>query len=503
MKKKFLKAAACMIAAGVLAVSGTGLTVRAEEGYTYSYDYWGDIQYSPDSYEVVGVYTSADLGLELPLKRPEGLFVNGNSIYVCDTGNNRILELQRTGRDTISYVRSIDGIRGDVEVKEFNSPTDVTVTDDGYIYVADMNNCRILKLDMDGNYIMEFTKPTDATFNQEIDFLPSKIAVDTAGRVYCVAKNVNKGLIKFENDGVFSGFVGATPVTYNWTDYIWKKLASKTQRENMEKFTPTEYDNLYMDHEGFIYATITQANQDDIDKGTTDIVKKLNLMGSDILVRNGEYYVIGDLYWGNGGGYDGPSLFTDVTAMDNDIYFLLDKTRGRVFAYDDQGRMLYGFGGPGNEGGYFRRPVALDHMEHDLLVLDSQDNSITLFTPTKYGQLIFDAIEQFQDGFYDESGASWQEVMNQNNNYDLAYIGIGRSLLRQKKYQEAMDYFKLKYDDDNYSKAFKQYRKQWVEDHIGVIFAVVALLLVVPLAIGRIKRIRWEIDKADIFVNQK
>lgn len=492
-----------MIAAGVLAVSGTGLTVRAEEGYTYSYDYWGDIQYSPDAYEVVGVYTSADLGLELPLKRPEGLFVKGNSIYVCDTGNNRILELQRTDKDTISYVRSIDGIRGDVEVKEFNSPTDVTITDDGYIYVADMNNCRILKLDMDGNYIMAFTKPTDATFNQEIDFLPAKIAVDTAGRVYCVAKNVNKGLVKFENDGVFSGFVGATPVTYNWTDYVWKKFASKTQRENMEKFTPTEYDNLYMDHEGFIYATITQANQDDIDSGDTDIVKKLNLMGSDILVRNGELYVIGDLYWGNGGGYDGPSLFTDVTAMENDIYFVLDKTRGRVFAYDDQGRMLYGFGGPGNEGGYFRRPVALDHMEHDLLVLDSQDNSITLFTPTQYGQLIFDAIEQFQDGFYDESGASWQEVMNQNNNYDLAYIGIGRSLLRQKKYQEAMDYFKLKYDDDNYSKAFKQYRKQWVEDHIGIIFAVVALLMIVPLAIGRIKRIRWEIDKADIFMNQK
>lgn len=503
MKKRLLKTAACIITAGILAVSGSTLAVKAEEGYTYSYDYWGDIQYSPDAYATAGVFTSADLGLELPMKRPEGMFVNGTSIYICDTANNRLLELERTGVDSVSCVRAIDSIKGNVEIKEFSGPTDIAVTDDGYIYVADTNNCRILKLDMDANYIMEFTKPADPTFNQDIDFLPSKIAVDTAGRVYCVAKNVNKGLVKFESDGEFSGFVGATPVTYDWADYIWKRLASKTQRENMEKFTPTEYENLYMDYEGFIYATITQATRDDIDKGTADVVKKLNLMGTDILVRNGEYFVIGDLYWGNGGGYDGPSLFTDVTAMDNDIYFLLDKIRGRVFAYDDQGRMLYGFGGPGNEDGYFRRPVALDHMGHDLLVLDSLDNSITIFTPTEYGQLIFDAIEQFQDGFYDESGASWQEVMKRNNNYDLAYIGIGRSLLRQKKYEEAMDYFELKYDDDNYSKAYKQYRKQWVEEHIVIIFTVVALLLIVPLSIGRIRRIRWEIDKADIFVNQK
>ena len=56
-----------------------------------------------------------------------------------------------------------------------------------------------------------------------------------------------------------------------------------------------------------------------------------------------------------------------------------------------------------------------------------------------------------------------------DGNYDLAYIGIGRSLLRQKQYKEAMDYFELKYDEDNYSRAYKQYRKEWVEAvHIAV-----------------------------------
>lgn len=27
------------------------------------------------------------------------------------------------------------------------------------------------------------------------------------------------------------------------------------------------------------------------------------------------------------------------------------------------------------------------------------------------------------------------------------------------------------WDDENYSKAFKQYRKEWVEEHIGVILS--------------------------------
>lgn len=267
----------------------------------------------------------------------------------------------------------------------------------------------------------------------------------------------------------------------------------------MESFVPTEYDNLYMDHEGFVYACTTHVTEEDLDSGAANPVRKLNLMGDDILVRNGEWFIIGDLYWGAGGGYEGPSMFCDITTMDNDVYFALDKTRGRIFAYDDQGRLLYCFGGNGNMDGYFKQPTALEHLGHDLIVLDALDNSITLFTPTEYGRKIFDAIEQFQDGFYEESGESWRQVMRDNGNYDLAYVGIGRSLLRQKKYHEAMDYFRLKMDADNYSKAFKQYRKQWVEENIVKIIVVVLVIVCIPLLIGRIRRIKKEIDRAEIF----
>ena len=499
MKKIILRVCACMLCALIMLTLAPTQAARADEGYTYNYDWWGDVQYSPDAYETIGVYTAEELGLETGFKDPSGLYITGSKLYVCDTGNNRIIEWDRTSDNEFSLVRIIDSFNGKVENKTFSGPTDVAVSEDGFLFICDKNNGRILKLDQDLNYIMEITKPTDETFDQSLNFLPHKLTVDTAGRVYCVATNVNKGLIKFEPDGSFAGFVGATPVTYDWTDYIWKKFATKEQRAQMENFVPTEYDNVYMDHEGFVYACTTNVSIPDLISGTANPIRRLNLMGNDILVRNGNDHVIGDLYFDEGGGYTGPSLLTDVTVFENDVYVVLDKVRGRLFAYDDQGRLLYAFGGNGNMDGYFKSPVALDHMGRDLFVLDSKDLSITVFTPTKYGSLIFQAIEQFQNGAYNESGESWKEIMKLNGNYDLAYIGIGRSLLRQERYHEAMDYFELKWDEDNYSKALKQYRKEWVEEHIVMIIAVLSVVIILPLAIGKVKKIKHEIDTADIF----
>ena len=500
MRKKnlLIKATTAIIAASILLLAP--LSVQASDGgYTYNYDWWGDVQESPDLYSVCRVFTSSELGLDVKLKNPQGLFVEGNFIYICDSGNNRIIKVERVSPEKLEVVDIIDSFKG-AEPSTFSNPTDLAISEDGNIFIADQGNERILKLDKDLNYIMEFIKPTDNTLDPSLVFAPNKLTVDTAERVYCIASGINKGLVKYENDGTFSGFVGATPVKFDWTDYLWKKFASQEQRAKMESFVPTEYENIYMDQEGFIYATMPlKTDNDSRVADDENAVRKLNLMGNDILVHNGAWGVQGDLYKGSGGGYEGPSVFADVTVLDNDIYACLDQNRGRVFGYDDQGRLVFAFGGNGNMDGYFRRPSAIEHYGHELYVLDSIDCSITTFVPTQFGDLVYTAIEEFDKGHYEESGDAWQEVMNQNGNYDLAYIGIGRALLRQERYHESMKYFELKYDADNYSKAFKQYRKEWVEENIAIIVIVILALFLIPLGIGKFKALKYEIDTADIF----
>ena len=95
---------------------------------------------------------------------------------------------------------------------------------------------------------------------------------------------------------------------------------------------------------------------------------------------------------------------------------------------------------------------------------------------------------EYDAGDYEASGETWRKVMAMNGNYDQAYIGIGRALMRQGEYHEAMKYFKLKWDTTNYSKAFKQYRKMWVEEHIGLIFLLIFLVFILPMIVGKIKK---------------
>lgn len=497
--KKTVKQILASLCAVVL-VATIPLSAEAKDkSYTYNYDYWGDVQDAPDSYTTSKVFTSSDIGLEDNFKQPQGLTVYKDLIYVCDTGNNRIVEISRPTPQTLKVNRIIDSFNG-ADNNTFLSPMDVQINENGDFFIADNGNARILKLDKDLNYVMEFTKPDDNTLDPALVFQPTKLAIDTADRVYCIATGINKGLVKYECDGTFSGFIGATPVTYDWMDYIWKKFATQEQRALMESFVPTQYDNIYMDHEGFIYAVTGSPDDEDIDNGDADVIRKLNLIGNDILVRNGEWGVIGDLYMGNGGGYSGASYFIDVTCFENDVYVCLDKNRGRLFGYDDQGKMLFAFGGNGNMDGYFRRPAAIDHMGYDLFVLDELDCAITLFNPTEFGNLVYSAIDEFDKGEYEKSEQSWKKVKDLDGNYDLAYIGIGRALLRQKDYKAAMDYFELKYDDENWSKAYKQYRKQWVEDHIVIIVIVILAAFLIPLGIGKYKSLKREIETADIFV---
>ena len=466
--------------------------------YTYTYDYWEDKRESPDAYRTRFMISGGSLNLENGLRAPQGLFVRGEDIYICDTGNNRVLQLRLTDTGA-EVVRVIDRFVGDTEPLTFSNPRDLYVSENGDLFIADMNNNRVVKLDRDLNWQLSFTKPQDSTFDQSLSFLPNKLVADTSGRVYCLAQNVNKGLVKFEADGSFTGYIGATKVRYNFTDYIWKLLSTKEQRAQQEAFVPTQYDNLALDEEGFFYVVTNTFDVNELADGQAEPVRRLNAIGNNILVQNGNSYVIGDLQWAPGNTNitnSGPSRFVDVTVLQDDIYMVLDSNHNRIFGYDQQGNMLWAFGGVGNSDGFFNHPVALEHMGTDLLILD-EAGSLTVMTPTEYGKLVYQAIAEYRRGEYSKSSDTWTQVLSQNGNFDSAYVGIGRALLQQERYQEAMDYFRTAMDSKNYSEAWRLRRMELVEENIGVIFAVVVILLALPPVIRRIRKIIMEVKHSN------
>ena len=484
----------------VLILLTPGISLAANDGYsssyTYTYDYWEDVQQSPDAYRVESMIDSVTLGLDnldgIRIRKPEALFAAGNDLYLCDTGNNRIIQIA-VNRDQYSVKRVISEISGS-GVTTFNSPSDVFVDDRENLYIADMNNERVLMVDKNLQLVREYIKPTDSTFDQNLSFYPKKVVVDAAGRVYVLCQNVNKGLVKYEADGTFSGFIGANTVSATVGEYIWRRyFMTKAQRSQTVTFVPTEFENCYIDPDGFIYVTNTVFSEYDLKWDKAKPIRLLNSIGTDILVKNDRYPPIGDLDWSSGGVAYGPSKFADITVLDNEVYVVVDRSRGRLFGYDNQGILLWAFGGKGNYDGAFASAVSVEHMGYRLFVLDGNENSITVFTPTEYGMLIYDAIDEYDRGEYDKCADYWREVLKLNSNYKLAFRGIGRAVLRQDQFKEAMDYFKLAHDRENYGRAFKLYRKEWIERNVWWVILIVAVLLIVPLVIGRIRRTKWEV----------
>lgn len=491
--KKIASVFALVLTASVLLCS-TGAEATSSDGnhYTYIYDCWRYDRESPDAYSVTRTITGSDFACG-NFVDPEGLYVIGNDMYVADTGNSRVVKFTYEN-DVFTMVKEIKQFENNGQQDALAQPQDVFVDEEGNTYIADTGNKRIVHLDANGKLVKVITRPEDETVDQSTDFLPQKLVVDSSKRIFTQVQNVNKGFMEFASDGSFTGFVGASKVTYNFLEYLWKMIATKEQRAQMDLFVPTEYSNLCLDSEGFIYATIGVVGED-TNPLDAQPIRKLNAKGTDILVRNGYFEPAGDLWWVGHGEMSGPSKFVDIACLDNDVYYGLDNTRGRIFSYDFQGNMLYAFGGHGYKAGYFINPVAIEDLGDTLVVLDANLGSITQFTLTEYGTYINEGLSQYKRGDYDASAATWQKVLKLNGNYDQAYIGIGRAYLRQEKYTEAMEYFKLKLDSTNYSKAYKLYRKDWFEENIGIIIAVVVILILFGYGYGFVKKARKEVEK--------
>ena len=440
----------------------------------YSYDYWGWLIPAPAAYVPVRSWMGSDIGETVGnFVTPASLHVcpDGN-IYVVDTGNNRIVVFD----EQLNLIRVLDGFYKDGVWQTFNGPRGVFVTQRGEVFVADTENLRVPILDLQGNFIRQLETPNPEGLEDDFQFAPVSIAVDRGGRTYVIVRHVFEGIMNFDAEGEFMGYFGTIEVGRNPIEIFWRFFMTEHQIARRPRFIPTEFQSIAVDQYNFIFTT----NFDPW--GSNDQVMRLNPRGDDVLFNMNETVSIsGDQRHRMIGDLAGPTQLIDIVARPHGMFSVLDRTRGRVYTYDSEGNLLYVFSGMSAPGwgsieGMSRRPVALEMLGDNILVLDGHQGRIMQFAPTEYGRLINEAIARRYDG--DEEGAVyvWRQLVALDENFQLAWAGIGRSMLAAGDNAAARYYLRRGMDMVHYSIAFRRHRMETMQQILPTVFNVGTVL---------------------------
>jgi len=151
------------------------------------------------------------------LWHPNGIAAdNKGNFYIADSDDNRIRKVSKDGIITTVAGNGSQGHGGDGGVAisaELNGPKGIAVDEVGDIYIADVFNCCIRKVDVNGiittvagNGINGFYGDGGLATQAELSF-PEGVAVDVWGNIY-IADYYNNLIRKVDTHGIISTLAG-------------------------------------------------------------------------------------------------------------------------------------------------------------------------------------------------------------------------------------------------------------------------------------------------------
>ncbi len=452
---------------------------------TYTYSAGGMVLTSPAAYVPDTVVDAEYMGLNGTIDDPRDLFVGpDDKVYIVDAASASVKVLDRYYK-FLFEIKSFTNEHGVPDT--FLNPSGVFVNEN-YIYVCDTDNNRIVMFDTEGNYVKIVGKPESNLFEEGSIYKPVACAVDDYGRIFVVSSTTYQGIIVLNDDGDFFGFIGAQKVAISALDIIWRNIQTDEQREQSEEYVSTEFNNITIDKDNFIYVTTSSISETDqqnaINSKSTASdfapVKKLNASGSDVMKRNGFYPPSGEVRVTNmsTATITGASKIIDAATGPEGTWSIIDEKRSKVFTYDDNGNLLFTFGDKGTQTGNIDSIEAIAYQGSKILLLDKSNDNIITFRRTEYGDLLIAALEHDNNRMYDATIDDWTEILKRNNNFDAAYIQIGKALYRQGEYEEAMEYYKSAFETANYSEAYKEVRKEWANSYFWLIPIVIVIVCI-------------------------
>ena len=332
----------CFFLAVVMLCTDT-MTVKADTPY-YTWTV------GPNGY-VVQTQTAYEPGetIRAGFNNPEDMFVYQNKIFVADTGNSRIVVLEN------------NEIVMEITNENLKKPTGIAVNDE-YIYVADYDNACILLFNHDGTLKSRLNKPTEKTLGVDTKFKPSKIGVDMRGNIYVVSEGSTSGLMQISEEGNFLGYFASNRTNTTLMMILQQTFFTEAQLEQLFKNLPSSPANIAVDGMGLIY-TVTQG-ESAANQGQS--IRKLSISGADLfscsrysntfvdvavdkyfntyaIDKDGtiyEYDNYGNMVFTFGmkdTGAQRVGLIADAAAidvLDNGNIIVLDKTKGLIQAFD-------------------------------------------------------------------------------------------------------------------------------------------------------------------------
>ncbi|MCL2014722.1 MAG: hypothetical protein FWG68_00565, partial [Defluviitaleaceae bacterium] len=369
--------------------------------------------------------------------------------------------------------------------EEFGGLNGLFITDNGDIYVVETSAGRIWHLDSEFNTVRVLGRPYGIPLADTFAWQPLKVAVDPHGRIYIIANNVFEGIIEVNPDGSFNRYFGVLDVRFSAVELFWRNLATQAQLAQASLWLPINFTNMDIHPDGFVFATLAD------EPGA----KMLNARGDNIMRNpfgNPGDVPVGDIEFPSRvfNAPTGPSISSIIRVFDSGMYYVWDSNRNRVFAYDQDGNLLFAFGGHGAAEGRLQNVVGMT-MTHDrLLLADRGNRSIEVFDLTSYGAAVLNAARLTYNNLYMDAADAWLGVIDYNPFNQLAHLGVGKALFRQGRFAEAIPYFQQAQAVEYYSMAFQHVRRDTVDRYFDTVAVATMIFIAVIVGLRLLQRFR-------------
>jgi len=410
---------------------------------------------------------------EETLKMPQDMRMGPDGyLYIADNGNKRILVIDTEG----NFIREI------VDKKNMKSPMGVFVDEDLNVYVADDKARAVLVYDKDGKFVMEYTKPTHQLFGETAPYVPQKVVLDKRGNLYIVSKGNTNGIVQISpvGGGEFLGYYGANASRISFMTHIRRFIFGENSSA-VGEIVPISVKNLTIDQKGMVY-TVTEAADE-------SSLRRLNVAGKSTMTP--EWWI----------------ELNSAVAVNSSNSIFTANANGTIMEFTSEGDLLFTFGA--NDAlseqriGMFKSVTGLVVTDdYTIYVLDANLNSIQVLKPTEFTDLVHQAFTLFQEGKYAASKAPWTEVLRMNSLFTYASTGLGEALYREGNYQEAMEAFRNGGYRQGYSDAWWEQRSNILHQNMSTVIYVVAGVIVLWVIVkkldkkfGILKPLRWVKEK--------